>query len=166
MSFDVFLIPSSASPTGPAARAAVGRALAVCGARWGKDGEFDMVLASGAGLEFYEPDDDDAGGMFTLHGLDPEAMEVIFQVAEATCCFIIAPGEAPALLRTPGNAGDPPSGDEDAPIVRVADAEDLAARLSGDLSVALSDLLDEADEELPEIDPTLLDRFFKRPKKD
>jgi hypothetical protein len=161
MSFDVFLIPSSISPMGAAAQAALGDALTRCGARWGKDGEYDIVLASGAGCEFYEPEDDNAGGMFTLHTLDPEVAQLVFQVAETTACFIIAPGEAPALLRTPGNTGDPPPGDEDAPIARVADARDLRARLGGDFTDALAAV---ADEDLPEIDPTLLDRFFKRPK--
>ena len=56
---------------------------------------------------------------------------------------------------------DPPPGDEDAPIARVADARDLSARLGGDFTDALAAI---ADEDLPEIDPTLLDRFFKRPK--
>jgi hypothetical protein len=161
MSFDVFLIPSSVSPMGPAAQAALGDALAKCGARWGKEGEDDIVLASGAGCEFYEPEDDNAGGMFTLRGLDAEVVQLIFQVAETTACFIIAPGEAPALLRTPGNTGEPPPGDADAPIASVTDARDLSARLGGDFTDALAAV---ADDDLPEIDPTLLDRFFKRPK--
>src|SRR5437868_5931377 len=132
MSFDVFLIPSSASPMGPAALAAIDRGLAACGARRGRGGEDDIVLPSGQGVEFYGPDDADAGGMFGLHSLTDEIVGMIFRVADATACFVIAPGEAPVLLRTPGNTGDPPLGEDgDAPVVAVADTQALAVRLSG-----------------------------------
>lgn len=178
MSFDVFLIASSTSPDGAQARVATDRALAACGARRGRHGEFDFMLANGGGQEFYGEDDDTAGGMFALRGISPEVVQLIFAIADATRCFIIFPGEEPVALRTPSNDGEL-VGAEDLPIERIADAQALAKRLGdpfGDWAdyagsitsgAAVPDSDEhEADDVEIEIDPTLLDRFFKRPNKD
>ena len=175
MSFDVFLIASSASPDGAQARVATDRALAACGARRGRHGEFDFMLANGGGQEFYGEDDDTAGGMFALRGISPEVVHLIFAIADATRCFIIFPGEEPVALRTPSNDGEL-VGAEDLPIERITSPRALADRLGepfGDWAAyaqsigsgAAPDSDEDDDDDLEiEIDPTLLDRFFKRPK--
>jgi hypothetical protein len=172
MSFDVFLIASSASPAGHDLRVATDRALASCGARRGRRGESDIVLASGGDQEFFDADDGEAGGMFALRGLHGEISEMIFAVADATRCFIIFPSnEEPVALRTPSNTGILVGG-EDMPVERVVSPRDLGARLAkpfggwADYADSLdADQDDDEDEDL-EIDPSLLDRFFKPSKKD
>jgi len=130
VSFDVFLCASSTSPAGAAAKAATDAALARCGARRGGEGEFELVLADGSGQEYFE-DGDTAGGMFALRGLDAERAQVIFQIAEATQCFIVAAQDPPTSFRTPANSGEPPEGAEGMEVVTIARAEELLARLSG-----------------------------------
>ncbi|WP_293682777.1 hypothetical protein [uncultured Phenylobacterium sp.] len=180
MSFDIYLVPSSATPDGRAAHAATGRALAACDARWGRSGEADVILSTGEEVEFYGADEGNPGAMFALRGgLTPELARVIFEVADATRCFVTAPLEPPRVLRTPGNAGTlSPDDAEDVGadvIVDVADVRALVAQLSGGLGIwsdyaatvrsgpaaAAGD--DDELEDLPEPDPSLLDRFFKRP---
>ena len=184
MSFDIYLVPSSATPSGREAHAATGRALAACGARWGGSGEADVVLSTGEEVEFYGADDENPGAMFALRGgLTPALARLIFEVADATRCFVTAPLEQPRVLRTPGNTGT--LGPDDADdvgtevIVDIADVRELIAQLSGGLGIwtdyaatvtagpaiaASDDDDDDEPEDLPEPDPTLLDRFFKRPK--
>jgi hypothetical protein len=181
MSFDIYLVPSSATPQGREAQAATGRALAACGARWGGSGEADVLLSSGEEVEFYGPDERNPGAMFALRGgLSPELARVIFEVADATRCFVTALLEPPRVLRTPGNAGTlSPDDAEDVGadvIVDVADVRALVAQLSEGTGVwtdyaatvragpAAAGADDDEPEELAELDPTLLDRFFKRPK--
>ena len=180
MSFDIYLVPSSATPDGRGAHAATGRALAACGARWGGSGEADVVLSTGEEVEFYGPDDANPGAMFALRGgLTPELARVIFEVADATSCFVTAPLEQPRVLRTPGNAGtlDPDDAEDVGAdlIVDVADVRALVAQLSAGVGIwtdyaasvrtgpAVAAADDDEAEDLPEPDPTLLDRFFKRP---
>lgn len=133
MSFDVYLIPTTASPEGDEVRAATDRALALCGARRGGPEECDYVLASGYGQEFFGGDDGSAGGVFALRGLDAERAHVIFEIADATQCFIIAAQEDCAPMRTPGNFGAAPGGDETPQIIDIADPAELVAYLEGGL---------------------------------
>lgn len=179
MSFDVYLIPSSATPSGREARAATGRALTICRARWGGRGEADIILSTNEEVEFYGADDENPGAMFALRGgLTPELAQAIFEVADATHCFVTAPLEQPRLLRTPANTGTLSAEDAEevgtARIVDVADADELAVQLRADLGDAAAyppiviagaggETSDDDDDD-PVIDPTLLDRFFKRPK--
>ena len=180
MSFDIYLVPSSATPSGREAHAATGRALTACGARWGGRGEADVLLSTNEEVEFYGADDDNPGAMFSLRGgLTPALARVIFEVADATRCFVTAPLDEPRLLRTPGNAGT--LGAEDAEDVGTAIIIDIAdvAALVAQLNLGVETWADYAatviagpaaaasdgePEALPDIDPSLLDRFFKRPK--
>lgn len=179
MSFDVFLIETTASPKGSDLVRATDEALRVCGARRGRSGEMPLVLASGGEVEFYSSDDETAGGMFALRGESPEVIELVFRLADATRCFIIFPSDEPALLRTPGNSGDlladsdaPPRDAADAPIVPITDARQLAELIQGGFTdwadyaaqVAGSTPDDDEDDEDIDVDPTLLDRFFKPSK--
>lgn len=132
MSFDVFLISSSQSPTGDEARAAVDRALAHCGARRGGPGECDIVDANGGEHEFMEGDDGMAGGLFPLRGLSPTIAALIFEVADATRCLIVPVQEDGGLLRTPSYVGAPPE-DVDMPLVDIPDPAALLAFLEGGL---------------------------------
>lgn len=169
MSFDVFLIASSASPQGAELRAATGSALALCGARRGAKGDADFVLASGQNEEFFTSDDGEAGGMFATRGLSPELVNLMFELADATQCFITFPSEEPAVLRTPGNTGEIP--DEGMEVIPIADASDLRGRLEGGLGGPVDDLTEitgssRPTESGPPADSSLLDRFFKRSAKD
>lgn len=180
MSFDVFLVPSSATPDGGGeARAATERALTACGAHWGGSDDADIVLTTGEEIEFYGANDQNPGAMFALRGaLSSQLAQVIFAVADATRCFITAPLEQPRLLRTPGNKGQLSAEDAEEVgtelIVEIADAAGLVAELSGGLGAwvdyaaavtgGVVDESDDEDDDDPVIDPTLLDRFFKRPK--
>lgn len=173
MSFDVYLIPSAASPEGEAAQTAFDRALAICGARRGGPGEADVVLASGAELEFFHGDDDeDAGGMFALRSIAVEAVNLIFELADATGCFIIFPSDRPRLLRTPSNDAELPEGGPD-DLADIADAGELERLLltpfddhADYVSQVTGAPPEPASEPPPATDPSLLDRFFKRPNKD
>jgi hypothetical protein len=130
MSFDVYLIPTSQSPTGDGARGSVDRALALCGARRGGPEEADIIGASGQEHEFFGNDGDDASSMFPLRGLNPEICHIIFEVAEATRCFILPVQGEPGFLRTPSNTEAPPAG-EDMAVIDIPDPEALLDYLRG-----------------------------------
>ncbi|HEY0648592.1 hypothetical protein [Phenylobacterium sp.] len=170
MSFDVFLVPSSATPGGPEARAATDGALLLCGARRAHPDQ-DLVLCTGEEVEFYGADDD-PGGMFALRGgLSPELAQVIFEIADATACYIMAADESGAVLRTPGNSGAPLLADEDAgdedevarEVIPVADPAELAQRLMGGFE-AWSGYRDGIGTQAPPADEpnSLLGRFWSR----
>jgi hypothetical protein len=170
VSFDVHLIPSSATPDGPGARRAADAALALCGARRAHPDQ-DLVLCSGEEVEFYAAEDE-PGGMFALRsGVSPELAQVIFEIADATACFVVAVDEGRALLRTPSNTGAPLLDDEGAApgeeeawaIVPVADATELAERLMGGL-MTWFDYRDHLFEPpFPTDEPdSLLGRFWSR----
>ena len=170
MSFDVHLVPSSATPDGSAARTATDAALKLCGARRAHPDQ-DLVLHTGEEVEFYGADDD-PGGMFALRGvLTPELAQVIFEIADATACFVIAADEGRAVLRTPSNTGEPLLDDEDDldedeeawAVVPVADATELCERLMGGFTQwsDYRDHLFEAPSPADEPD-SLLGRFWSR----
>ncbi|MBW8814917.1 MAG: hypothetical protein JF588_15970 [Caulobacterales bacterium] len=170
MSFDVFLISSSASPSGAEADMALDRALALCGARRGATADADIVLPSGDDVEFFGAGPGEVGGMFALRSLDQELANLIFEVADATRCLVIFPGDEPAFLRTPGHEGV--ALDPDAPeIVEVEDAAALFRRLHGpaeswaDYAGSVTGAPPPDAPEATNSDPTLLDRFFKRSNK-
>ena len=169
MSFDVFLITSSASPEGEAARTATDRALALCGARRAHPDQ-DLILSTGEDVEFYGANDEDAGGMFALRGeLSPELALVMFEIADATHCFIVSTDGARTFLRTPSNTAEPPEGsdaddgDEPWTVEPVADSTELAQRLVGGVAT-WSDYRDHLFEPpSPTDEPdSLLGRFWNR----
>ena len=167
MSFDIHLIPSSASPDGPGAREATDAALALCRARRAHPDQ-DLVLCTGEEVEFYG-DSDEPGGMFALRGaISPELAQVIFEIADATACFVVPVDDGCAFLRTPGNAGEPPTDDGEADdeteaweVVAIADPTELAQRLTGGFT-AWSDYRDHLFEQPSPEPDSLLGRFWSR----
>jgi hypothetical protein len=131
MSFDVHLIASSTSPAPAAFEALVDAALAHVGAT-GSVASEEILTHDGMVAELYASGGD--GAMFALRGFSQSLADVIFAVAEATACFIVAADENPKAFRTPSNGGEAPTTEEDGfpPIVAIASATALAEALGND----------------------------------
>ncbi|MDO9335782.1 MAG: hypothetical protein Q7T61_05230 [Caulobacter sp.] len=159
MSFDIFLIASSASPMPTQASEAVRRALASVGGRETEPpGVF--VARDGADVEFY-CGDGGPGGMFATHGLPLSIVELIVAVAEAQKCFILPVAEGMQAYRTPGNDGDPPSTQADGfpPIVAIATPRALLDEINAGFE-AWSDYRDQVVNPADTRPPSLLGRLF------
>ena len=120
MSFDVFLIPSSASPP----KASFGREVraAIVASGGHVPGEDDVMQApDGTEFELY------GGSMFSLRGLSPGVCQVIYRAAARTNAYIVPTDEDGAALKVKGTTGNPPKGLT--PIKLVADPQTLCARL-------------------------------------
>jgi len=120
MSFDVFLIPSSASPPEAAFERAVRAVIVATGGRAPK-GDGVMQAPDGAEFELY------GGSMFALRGLSPGICVVIFRAAARTNAVIVPTDDEGGSLKVKGTTGKPPTGAE--PIRLVADPQALCARL-------------------------------------
>lgn len=129
MSFDVFLIPSSATPNATSWAKCVSQVLADAGAKTSGDG-VDVTLPDGASFELHASGS--PGAMFALRGFAPSICEAVYRLADATSCFIVPSGGTDAALRTPGNSGEPPPGEGFPPIERVDSAAQLTTRLAPD----------------------------------
>jgi len=103
MSFDVFLIPSSASPVGPAYDQQIVVASRAVGARSVsiEGGE----TSDGVPFETYGRGD---GVMYALHGMSPNLCEIIFEAAKRTNSFVIATGDVKYAIKPKGISGRPP----------------------------------------------------------
>jgi hypothetical protein len=120
MSFDVHLLPSTATPDdfGDVLRAT----LRSIGAT--DDLETIVMLADGASLEIFRGDDPRPGAMLAFRGFGLSHAQAIFVLADATACFIITDGEQ-GTFKTPAT-GEAPD-DYPQPFVEVADGAALLA---------------------------------------
>ena len=122
MSFDVFLIGSTASPPEAQMERAVRAAIHVTTGR-SADGDGVMQAADGAEFELF------GGGMFALHGLTPSICTVIFRAAQRTNAFVVVTGaEGLPTLKIKGTPGRGPK--DIGPIKLVADSQALCSVLN------------------------------------
>lgn len=111
--------------------ALIDAALAKLGAA-GSVASEEILTHDGMVAELYASGGD--GAMFALRGFSQSLADVIFAVADATACFIVAADEDPKAFRTPSNDGEAPTTEEDGfpPIIAIASAKALAEALSDD----------------------------------
>jgi hypothetical protein len=120
MSFDVFLIPSSASPPD----AQFGRAVqAVVIASGGRAPSEDSVMMASDGGEF----ELFGGSMFALRGLSPGICEVIFRSAARTNSYIVPTSDEAVVLKVKGTVGRGPK--DLGPIKLIANSQGLCGVL-------------------------------------
>jgi len=158
MSWDVFLIPSSATP---AASEYVRRTREVVADLEGVCHDDVLVeLKSGASVEIFgpKPEEEHGHAMWALRGFGPSLADLMFRVAAATDSYIVS-GELGIALATPNHAGEPP--DDFLPIEAVADADDLLTRLTGPLE-AWTEYRDQVVAAIPTEPPAKAKRFFSR----
>jgi hypothetical protein len=103
MSFDVFLIESSATPPKAQFERQMIEAIRSTGA-WVSDDGGEVRTTDGADFNLY-------GGMFSLHGLTLQTCRLIFAAAEKTNAYIVPTGvENAPSLKIKGTRGRPPKG--------------------------------------------------------
>jgi hypothetical protein len=121
MSFDVFVIPSTASPPQAQFERAVHAAIVAEGGRFlDRDGE-SAQTSDGVNFELY------GGGGFTLRGLTPSLCTLIFRTAVRTKSYVYATGGPDFMMKIKGVPGRP-TGDMGA-IRTVADQKAFCAVL-------------------------------------
>ena len=104
MSFDVFLIGSSASPPEARFGQEVRAAIVASGGHAPSD-EGVMQAADGAEFELF------GGSMFALRGMSPSICTVIFRAAKRTNAYIVVTGEdGLPSLKVKGTTGVAPKG--------------------------------------------------------
>lgn len=121
MSFDVFLIDSSATPGEAELVQRIDAALASVGARRA-EGDGELIITTDGDFELF-------GTMAALRGLSPGIAGALFAMAEGTSTFLVPASEEGVALRTPGNSGDAP--EDFLPIVEIADPDALLRQLGG-----------------------------------
>lgn len=122
MSFDIYLVASTATPPPPAFHRDVRAAVGAAGGRIASDGEL-VTGPDGFQFEMY------GGDAFMVTDLPPSVCKIVFAAAQRTNAYIVAAGggELPTL-EVAGTKGRPPGGL--APIQIVADPGALCAKLS------------------------------------
>ena len=121
MSFDVFIIESSASPPKEQFKEAVRKAVIAGGGV--EDAQGNLATSDGFAFELF-------GSMFALRGWSDSMGELLFAVAELTSSYIYPVGEDSTALRTPNNKGAPPDGLGE--ISDVADAAEMCRGVAPD----------------------------------
>jgi hypothetical protein len=130
MSFSVFLIESSASPPTEVFAAHADAALTKIRAT-GSVTRGDVVTNDGWSVGVYC--DRGQGGMVKLQSLTLSIAELIFAVADATCCYIVSEDNGTVALRTHGNVGTLAMSADDEDKLKIVDIENptaLEAKLS------------------------------------
>jgi hypothetical protein len=120
MSFDVFLIASSATPNAAQFEKDVREVVVSMGGRVEADG-VTVRTASGETFELQN------GGMFALRDLQPTTCVVIFRAAHRTNSYVVAAGDERVAYKVKGLLGQPPS--DFLPLREIADADDLCTQL-------------------------------------
>jgi hypothetical protein len=122
MSFDVFLIESTATPPPVVFQREVREAIAAAGGRIASDGAL-VTGPDGSLFELY-------GGGFSLTDLTPATCKIIFSAAQRTNAYIISAGGglSPAL-KIRGTPGQPPRGGLSVPVQWIADPQSLCVKL-------------------------------------
>jgi hypothetical protein len=121
VSFDVYLIASSATPPSPEFHRDVRAAVGSAGGSIASDGEL-VTGPDGFQFEMY------GGDAFMLTDLTPAVCKIVFAAAQRTNAYIVAAGGGDLpTLRTAGNQGRPPRGLS--PIQVVADPKSLCVKL-------------------------------------
>jgi hypothetical protein len=120
MSFDIYLVASSASPPEAAFEASVREAVAGAGGRFEGDGVM-VRTPSGETVELF------GGGMFALHDFGPGLCSLIFTAAERSHAYIVPTGGEAVAYRVTGMTGAPPA--DFLPVKDVAGPDELCRRL-------------------------------------
>jgi hypothetical protein len=120
MSFDVFLVASSATPNAAQFEKDVRETVASTGGRIEADG-VTVRTASGETFELQN------GGMFALRDLQPTTCAVIFRAAQRTNSYVVAAGDEQIAYKVKGSLGQPPS--DFLPLREIADADALCTQL-------------------------------------
>ena len=121
MSFDIYLIASTATPPPAEFHRDIRAAIASAGGRVESDGEL-IDSPDGFQFEMY------GGSSFSLTGLTPGVCKIVFASAQRTNAYIVTAGggDLPAL-KVKGTQGRPPRGVS--PIQIVADPKSLCVKL-------------------------------------
>jgi hypothetical protein len=125
MSFDVYLIASTATPPPAEFHRDVRAAIASAGGRVESDGEL-ITGPDGFQFEMY------GGDSFSLTDLTPAVCKIVFASAQRTNAYIVTGGGGDlATLKVQGTAGSPLRGQSRglAPIRLVADPRSLCVKL-------------------------------------
>ena len=156
MSFDILLIPSSATPEGDAF---VEATLAATLALGGSTSRYPALLITHDDLAIEVFPSPDACSV-ALRDQALSVIELVFSVADATKSFIL-PVESPdEAWRTPTNGGDPPGGEgEFPPIASVSTPAELEAKLFGGLQT-WSNYREQVLGASPPKPPSFLGRLF------
>jgi hypothetical protein len=120
MSFDVYLVASSASPPDATFERSVRDVLAGAGGQIGQDG-VAVRMPNGETFELF------GGGMFAFREFSSADCTVVFAAARQTQAYIVPTGGKSVAYKIKGAAGRPPAGF--LPIADVVDAADLCSRL-------------------------------------
>lgn len=122
MSFDVFLIPSSASPTGAAYDQQMVAAAKAAGARDTTADGGDTP--DGVSFELYGGGD---GVQFALHSVSLGLCKVVFEVAKRTQSYVVSTGDVSYAVQIKGMRGREPR--LDMPVKTMATPEELCVPL-------------------------------------
>ena len=124
MSFDVYLIASTATPPPAEFRRDVRTAIASAGGRVASDGAL-ITGPDGFQFEMY------GGASFSLTGLTPAVCKIVFASAQRTNAYIVTGGGP--TLKVQGTPGRPLRGQSRglSPIRLVADPRSLCVKLGG-----------------------------------
>ncbi len=121
MSFDIYLIASTATPPPPAFHRDVREAIGSAGGRVASDGEL-VTGPDGFQFEMY------GGDAFMLTDLTPAVCRIVFSAAQRTNAYIVTAGGGDLpTLKIAGTGGRPPRGLS--PIRVVADPQSLCVKL-------------------------------------
>lgn len=120
MSFDVFLVASSATPNAAQFEKDVRQVVASTGGHLEADG-VTVRTASGETFELQN------GGMFALRDLQPATCVVIFRAAQRTNSYVVAANHEQIAYKVKGSLGQPPS--DFLPLREIADASALCTQL-------------------------------------
>jgi hypothetical protein len=126
MSFDIYLIASTATPPPAAFQRDVRAAVASAGGRVSSDGEL-VTGPDGFQFEMYG-----GGNSFSLTDLTPAVCKIVFATAQRTNAYIVTAGGGDLpTLKIDGTAGRPKPGQARglAPIHLVVDPQSLCVKL-------------------------------------